>query len=458
MSPPAAEPKNVLLLDVWSDRNRGDAAMQIALVRLIRRRLPQSRITAMTVLGANQSSTIAGEFDETGPLVDEIVGGFRPTTAPIGSRQARALWVRKAVGAASLLAGFVALPIWPVAARSRAVRALLPRSLQRTVLAMQSADLVIWRGRNFRANSIGREPVEVWTRIYNPLVALMLGKPVACIGSSVWPLRHPLARLMVRSVAGRALFVSLREQASFDCAATLLHDKPVRLELLPDLSLVIVAGEKASIAHRQLPAKPARLGVTLNDWRGCGRKAHDEYVRALVRFLGRFLEGGGTEVVLIPQVTLAMERADSIERILVEKLGADRVRVVAGSPSVMELTSLYAGIDLLIATRLHSAVFALCQGTPVVAIPYDAGAKWGVLDTIGARDLDVPFDGLTADLLARKVEAVWERREELLASVRAALPAAVGAIETAVDTAVAMYVNGTHAGRPARARRRRDDA
>lgn len=130
-----------------------------------------------------------------------------------------------------------------------------------------------------------------------------------------------------------------------------------------------------------------------------------------MRFLGHFLDGGGTEVVLIPQVTLEMERTDSIERTLVEKLGADRVRVVGGSPSVMELTSLYAGIDLLIATRLHSAVFALCQGTPVVAIPYDAGA----------RDLDVPFNGLTADLLAHKIEAVWERREELITSVREAL-------------------------------------
>jgi polysaccharide pyruvyl transferase WcaK-like protein len=440
VSSPTVEPKNILLLDLWSEKNRGDAAIQIALVQLVRKRLPGSRITAMAAFGANQWPALMEEFDETEPLVDDFVGGFRLTFVSMGSRLWQVRRVRHAAYATEVLAGLWMLPVWPVLAATPGLRSLLPRSMQRTLMAMRSADLVIWKGRNFRANSVWREPFEIWSRLYNPAVALVFRKPVACIGASVWPLRHPVARLMLRRVLGKAFFVSLRERNSFDYATALLRNTETQLELLPDLSLATMAGASKAIAERQLPAQPSRLGLTVIDWQGYGQKARDGYVGALLGFLTRFLERDGTEVVLIPQVTVEMESTGLVERTLLRELGSDRVRVVGGRPSVEGLASLYAGVDLLVATRMHSAIFALCQGTPVVTIPYDAGGKWGVLDMMGARDLDVPFRDVTADSLQLKVESVWARRAEILASVQARLPALASAVEAQVDIPVGIFL------------------
>lgn len=440
------EPQNVLLLDFWWERNRGDAAMQMALVQLVRKRLPTARLTVMSAFGANQWPQLLDELAVTGPLVDEVVGGFRPTFVPMGSRLWQVRRVRQAANAMAVLAGLWMLPVWPILAATPGLRYLLPRSLQRTLMAMRSADLVIWRGRNFRANSVWREPFDIWSRLYNAAAALVFGKPVACIGASIWPLSHPLARFMLRRVMGNAFFVSLRERNSFDYATALLHDKETRLELLPDLSLATMTGASLAITERQLPVQPSRLGLTVNDWQGYGQKARDGYVGALLGFLARFLERDGTEVVLIPQVTVETESTGLVERTLLRELGADRVRVVDGRPSVEGLASLYAGVDLLVATRLHSAIFALCQGTPVVTIPYDAGGKWGILDMMGASDLDVPFRDVTADSVQDKVESVWTRRAEILASVQARLPALARAVEANVDIPVGIFLANAERG------------
>jgi polysaccharide pyruvyl transferase WcaK-like protein len=440
--PPRGRPLNILLLDFPSDKNRGDAAIHVGLVGLLRRRLPTARLTVMSAFGANQWPELLDELSVTKPLVDEVVGGFRPTFVPMGSRLWQIKRVRQVANVTAVLAGLWMLPVWPILAATPGLRSLLPRPMQRTLTAMRSADLVLWRGRNFRANSAGREPFEIWSRLYNPAQALMFGKPIACIGASVWPLRHPLARSMLRRVLGKAFFVSLRDSSSFASATVLLRDKETRLELLPDLSLATLAGTDTSVAERRLPNQPNRLGVTINEWQGYGQIALDGYVRALVEFLARFLERAGTEVVLIPQVTLKTEATGLVEQTLLRELATDRVRLIVGRPSVDELRSIYAGVDLLVATRMHSAIFALCQGTPVVTISYDAGGKWGVLDMMGASDLDVPFSQVSADSLTHKVESVWARREALVAAVQARLPALATAAQANVDIPVESFLEG----------------
>jgi colanic acid/amylovoran biosynthesis protein len=309
---------------------------------------------------------------------------------------------------------------------------------------------VLWKGRNFRASNAVREPYELWALLYNPVVAFMFGKPVMCIGGSMWPLRNPVARFMLRAVAGRTFFFSVREHSSYERAVALLHGKRTQIELLPDLSLAsLPPGGPTNRSTHESSAGPRRLGVTVVDWPGSGEAARNRYREALLGFLRRFLEREGTEVVLVHQVTYRMEDTSSLEETLLRGLASERVSAVEGSPNVDELISIYSTMDLLVATRMHSAIFALSQGTPVVTIPYDAGGKWGILDMMGARDVEVPFVSVTAESLERKVDEVWARRSELLATVRENLPALAAAVEDNVRIPVETYAKVmAAAGRP----------
>jgi polysaccharide pyruvyl transferase WcaK-like protein len=87
---------------------------------------------------------------------------------------------------------------------------------------------------------------------------------------------------------------------------------------------------------------------------------------------------------------------------------------------------------------LHSAIFALCQGTPVVVVPYLRGGKWHTLDMLGVRDIDIAADSVTAGALDSKAQAVWDRRMEMAATVRGRLPELALAVEDNLKIPLAM--------------------
>lgn len=424
---------NILLLDFWSDRNRGDAAMQLGLVRLLRRRIPEARLVVMAAYGANQWPTFLDELDETAPIVDGVVGGIRPTFVPFDTAILRRRAVRRVANAAGLAAALALVPFWLLLRWVPAFdRTLAPR-LRASVREIRRADLVLWNGRNFRADSPSREPYEMFNLVYNPIVAMLLGRPVAAIGVSLWPLRNPLARRLVSAVLGRTFFVSFREHDSYERGVVELRGRRPAVELLPDLSFAVLDPpiELDSGADCK-SARPKRLGVTLVDWRGSGSGARDRYVEALSGFLSTFLEEPETEVTIIPQVTYEMEATETIERELIERVASPRLHAIRGRPTVVELLALYREQEIVVATRMHSAIFALSQGTPVVTIPYDSGGKWGILRMLGLERIDVPFTDVNAGSLSKRVADVWARRDEVRQTVRHRLPLLIRDVEANV--------------------------
>ncbi len=427
-----------MLLDFWSDHNRGDAAMQIALVDMVREHAPSAEVTVMAAYGANQWPAFRPEFDETEPRVDGIVGGFRPTFVPFDSKLLRRALPRKALNGLSVIAAVLLLPLLVLSVRSGRWERLLPRSLRVPVRAVRDADLILWNGRNFRSDSARREPYEIWTLLYNPLIATFASAPIATIGVSIWPLQRRISRWMLSRVLRRVSFASAREQASFELAQEMMGSRAERVHLLPDLSLGAIPLPEAT-GDRNGSATPKRIGVTLVDWVNAGYDVRDGYVRAMRGAITSWLEDPEVSVSIIPQVTYDMEATATIEADVLDGLPAERVTIVAGTPTVQSLVEAYSTLDLLVATRMHSAIFATVQGTPVVTIPYDEGGKWGILDMLGARDIDVPFRLATTERLQAKVDEIWSRRHETREEVRSRLPALRNAVQDNVRRPLAMH-------------------
>jgi polysaccharide pyruvyl transferase WcaK-like protein len=424
---------NILLLDFWSDRNRGDAAMQVGLVRLLRRRIPEARLVVMATYGANQWPSFLDELDETAPIVDGVVGGIRPTFVPFDTAILRRRAVRRLANATGLAAALALLPFWLLLRWVPLFDRALPSRLRASVREIRAADLVLWNGRNFRADSPAREAYEIFNLVYNPIVALLLARPVAAIGVSLWPLRNRLARRLVSAVLGRTFFVSFRELDSYERGVNALRGRPALVELLPDLSFAALdPPNELELGADCEGARPKRLGVTLVDWRGSGGSARDRYVEALSGFLSTFLEETDTEVTIIPQVTYEMEATEAIERELIERVASPRLHAIRGRPTIVELLTLYREQELVVATRMHSAIFALSQGTPVVTIPYDSGGKWGILRMLGLEGIDVPFTEVEAGALSHRVADVWARRDEVRQLVCDRLPILVRDVEANV--------------------------
>jgi len=49
-----------------------------------------------------------------------------------------------------------------------------------------------------------------------------------------------------------------------------------------------------------------------------------------------------------------------------------------------------------------------------VAVAYDSGGKWGILESLGYGDYIINYKDITPEKLRDRVIACWENREQLL--------------------------------------------
>ena len=66
-------------------------------------------------------------------------------------------------------------------------------------------------------------------------------------------------------------------------------------------------------------------------------------------------------------------------------------------------------MDLLLGTRLHSNIFALTQGVPVVAIGYQA-KTWGTMEMLGLASWVIALEECAGDALTRLLLQAWAER------------------------------------------------
>jgi|GEM_PF-1726730 len=416
--------KHVLLLDYCSEKNRGDAAMQVGLIKLVQKYLPQADISVVSVFGANQILDFQTEYDHTLKMPVRLLGGLKPTFFPLNPNIKRSnilvellnlLFV--AISCALLLLVALRIPLSLIAR-------FLPAEYRKTLYAIRDADLIFWNGRNFRSRKNRLlETYRIFNVVYHPLLCKLLSKPMVCIGASLWDLNSSLSRRLAKSAFDYCAFISFRERNSYVEASKLLNaQREGHFRLLPDLSFASFGDVDTLVRqHKKDNRKiPQKVGITVVDWRANGQNARCTYEEALLGVI-RFFIANDSEILLIPQVTKKWEGFGGIWKDIYSELNSrekSKITVIEGEPGIDDLLGIYSQIDFLIATRLHSAIFASTVQTPLVAISYDSGGKWGILDEIGYKDYIIPFPEISSSRLIEKILECWNNKEAILDEVR----------------------------------------
>ncbi|HTX78383.1 MAG TPA: polysaccharide pyruvyl transferase family protein, partial [Longilinea sp.] len=409
----------ILLLDFCSEKNRGDAAMQVGLIELVYQNFQDPEVSIISVYGANQSKNLQDEFDHSTKYPVTILGGLRPTFYPINGKEQNSTLRFELLQ----MLNFIPCLLLPLALKLhvplKLIKRFLPKYYRNTFDQMVSADIVIWKGKNFRSRK--NKILEIYRTlvlIYHPLFCSILSKPLGCVGTSVWSLNSPISRFFLKTIFEKCTFISAREEKSYRELVKLMGDKSTsQLDLLPDLSYAAMADRKDSLQKRRRilnTAYPQRVGMTIVDWKDEGTEVRNTYKKSIVALIS-FLIEKGSEIVLIPQVTKNWEsNADLILEMVSNSDIQKHITRVEGQPSVNELLTIYSNLDFLVASRMHSAIFASAVNTPLVAVAYDSGGKWGILESLGYGDYIINYKDITPEKLRERVISCWENREQLL--------------------------------------------
>lgn len=410
-------PARLLLLDFTPESNVGDLALQAGLIKLLRAHGLAGQLTVSVLLGPNQVDRIPRDYPTLSLDANiKIVPTPRPTfyNDYLGFRRVLA----EACNVAGLLLGTILLAVPSVA--PRLASKLIPKSYRHTLEAIKDADVVVWKGKNFRARSNRfLELYRIYSKVLTPLLCHALGKRIICVGASVWDINGLLSRRLLRQALCGCIHVSVRESESLAQVRKLMGDDNTPISLVPDLSLALLSEQKFEYSS-DLCTRGVTVSVTLVDWSEFGGEFRAKYVSSVARFLQGVIDEFGARVFIVPQVVKKWESASRIVEDLLASLeepARSAVEVIDEALSFEELLDQYRKSDLLVATRMHSAIFALSVGTPVIAIPYDIGSKWQILGDLGAGDLIIEYDRVTAEELRSRYDMLIQRGDEIMRHV-----------------------------------------
>jgi colanic acid/amylovoran biosynthesis protein len=140
------------------------------------------------------------------------------------------------------------------------------------------------------------------------------------------------------------------------------------------------------------------------------------YYSAMASALVRLVKKYDVEIYFFPQVTGPSQQED--DRIAARKV-AEIMKDVTGSVVVIDdalspemLKGAYGLMDMFVATRMHSGIFASSMATPTLFIGYLTKIQ-GMVESLGLQDWLIELNEVEEMYLWEKLEKLWLKREAL---------------------------------------------
>lgn len=144
--------------------------------------------------------------------------------------------------------------------------------------------------------------------------------------------------------------------------------------------------EQGSWAPHML--QPSRQGDSLS---------FEEYRANLLRVLQKFLELSDLDIIFLPMFNSKGEGDLELSVELARELPANRAMVLeSGNISPVDLVNLFSLTKATLSSRLHSSIISISAGTPALCFYYvDKGRLY--FDQIGASEFSLPIDELLSE-------------------------------------------------------------
>ena len=410
----------ILIINLHSSHNAGDAALAFAAAQQLHEAIPGSTVT----LSLNDPAS----HPDSDPKVGSFMHWFHAISTNGKPKWRLGEIVR--LGAGSLAA--VAAYHW----RKHPVFPFISTEQKTFLQAYFDADLVASAPGNFLYSS-GKLGLSFLTAIYAMVYALWAGKPLYLLPQSIGPLKRTWEHWLIRYVLNRARLVLVREEMSLQQIHQARASNP-RVHLQPDMAFSFSPASSAEAkqwlqshdieADREIPL----LGVTAINWGAqTGHHATQaRYESALADTVRYFVEQVHGKVVFFPQVAGATDSAD--DRLPARRVTGlltdinEYVTLIETPPPPSVLMAAYGLMDIFIGTRMHSNIFALCSGVPVLAIAYRHKTQ-GIMHMLGLDEWSIDIQAASGTTLIERLSALWEQRQAVRESIRQAIPPVVSA-------------------------------
>lgn len=399
-----ADSQNCLMIGAFTHDNHGDAALVEAMAGMFREASPKIGL-CMTSFTPDSDTEYYG-FPSI-PMIVKPNGLFRKVSNRLCALMPAFLSLRAVID--FVLFGVLAVLIIAWGGLYRLNPGLASKvgwkSFRRNVKAAELADIIVGvPGGYIQAY---RWTDTTWLfHVSQILLGFVMGKPVRLAPCTIGPLSGFNERIAAR-VLSLVETVCLREMTSMKYMESLdLHPSP-RYVLAQDSAFFFTNKSRTGVKTSQ----PV-LGVSVRKHNFPGqvsvKAAQKKYFDSVVGAVrGLLQKDPDARVVVVAQTTEDLP----ISSALVQCLGSERVSMQDGWITPTDLRDGYSHMRLILGTRMHANILAMCGGTPVLPVSYDPKTR-GIMRSLGLEDWVLDIDDLGSlrdQLLSRWVSADGER-------------------------------------------------
>lgn len=363
---------NILLTNVYSRKNGGDAGIVAAQLQQIERVAPGSSVVITSMEDAE-------DLFENTPVIHSFFyyAIYRNTGA-----------AQRVINTVTVISASM---VWALVVRisRKQSKWLLPAYLHNLADKYLKADRIVTAGGGYLVGGYGvRSMVSILLHLHAVVVAIILKKPVLLHAQSFGPFSNIGERLLIRWVLNRNIPIFVRENISLQVLKKMGIDKAtVSLVADPALMLdrpdeVIIDRVKQRLTAAGVDISKPFVGITVAD-RFPADKQY-AYELAIVELIKKIVHDK-LLVLLIPQVTDTLHNDDDrqVQDRIAKDIGPNTyVYNLHDEFTYTELMALYGLCVITVCTRMHSALFSFLAGTPVEAVAYEHKTV-GVLDGLG---------------------------------------------------------------------------
>ncbi len=309
---------------------------------------------------------------------------------------------------------------------------LLPYKVEHRnlMLAYYDADLVVVIGGG---HLYGLHPFNItflWLWLGLAL-AIIMGKPLLFLPQSFGPIEGIVQRRLLRWLLEHGTFVSAREYRSLQILAEIGYRH--RVVVLPDLAFTATEA-LPHIVNASLPGyislcngQSPTVGLTLMDWgkqnkRFTNQQGYEEAILTLITYVR---DRYNAQIILFAQCTGPTDAHD--DRRIARKIIAS-IEEREGLYFIDEtlapdiLKAAYRKLDVLVATRMHSAIFALSVEVPTLVINY-LHKSVGIMEMLGLAHHTLDINQIQADNLCQSFDCLWQERTAVREGLSKRIPA-----------------------------------
>lgn len=276
-------------------------------------------------------------------------------------------------------------------------------NIMKILLGMKKSRLFINGGGNLiQDNTSTRSLLYYLGTIW---LAKSFGMKVMIYGNGIGPLNKEFDQKLSSMILNKVDVITLREEISNFVLKNIHVTKPkISITADPAFTLDIDSDivSKNILFEEAIPATSQLVGYCIRKWPEDGHAAEE-----LAKIADYVSDKYNTKPIFIP-----MHHPFDIEaaNLIVSKM-KNKAYVISNKYSVSEIMQLISKLDLLIGMRLHSLIFAVKVGVPVIGISYEPKVD-GFLNLIGQKS-DINIRNISFEALKEKVDYVWENKDNL---------------------------------------------